>query len=50
MTLASTLALIAGELLSPRRWYWAVLAAFVVFSRTSLRVWTNSAPHRMMRT
>ncbi len=32
VTLASTLALVCGEFLSPQRWYWAVLAAFVVFS------------------
>lgn len=48
MTLASTLALVAGELLSPRRWYWAVLAAFVVFSgtqssgETRTRAWSRA--------
>lgn len=35
LTAASILAIIIGELLSPQRWYWAVLAAFVVFSGTS---------------
>ena len=34
---ASSLAIVAGELLSPARWYWAVIAAFVVFSGTSSR-------------
>lgn len=48
VTLASTLALVAGELLSPRRWYWAVLAAFVVFSgtqssgETRTRAWSRA--------
>lgn len=34
-TLACALAILAGELLSPQRWYWAVIAAFVVFAGTS---------------
>ncbi|BCJ33658.1 hypothetical protein Athai_11610 [Actinocatenispora thailandica] len=29
------LAILAGELLSPQRWYWAVIAAFVVFAGTT---------------
>lgn len=35
LTAASILAIVIGEMLSPQRWYWAVLAAFVVFSGTS---------------
>ena len=34
---ATALAIIGGELLSPSRWYWAVIAAFVVFAGTSSR-------------
>ena len=34
-TLATGLALVAGNLLSPVRWYWAVIGAFVVFSRAT---------------
>jgi uncharacterized membrane protein YgaE (UPF0421/DUF939 family) len=34
---ATSLAIIAGELISPARWYWAVIAAFVVFAGTSSR-------------
>lgn len=34
---ATSLAIIGGELLSPSRWYWAVIAAFVVFAGTSSR-------------
>lgn len=37
VTLATALAIIAGELISPRRWYWAVIAAFVVFAGTTSR-------------
>ncbi|HEY2195583.1 MAG TPA: FUSC family protein [Actinomycetospora sp.] len=33
----TTLALVGGELLSPQRWYWAVIAAFVVFANTNSR-------------
>lgn len=33
-TLACGLAMLAGALLSPARWYWAVIGAFVVFVRT----------------
>lgn len=32
---AASLAIIAGELVSPDRWYWAVIAAFVVFAGTN---------------
>ena len=34
---ATSLAIIGGELISPSRWYWAVIAAFVVFAGTSSR-------------
>jgi uncharacterized membrane protein YgaE (UPF0421/DUF939 family) len=33
----TTLAIVGGELLSGQRWYWAVVAAFVVFANTSSR-------------
>jgi hypothetical protein len=33
----TTLAIVIGELLAPQRWYWAVIAAFVVFANTSSR-------------
>lgn len=36
------MAIIAGELLSTARWYWAVIAAFVVFSGTTSRGQTLS--------
>ncbi len=35
--MASSLAIVAGELLSPARWYWAVIAAFVIYSGTTSR-------------
>lgn len=34
---ATSLAIVVGELVSPSRWYWAVIAAFVVFVGTSSR-------------
>ena len=34
---ATSLAIVVGELVSPARWYWAVLTAFVVFANTSSR-------------
>ncbi|MWD25891.1 FUSC family protein [Aquicoccus sp. SCR17] len=37
VTLACALALGAGILLSPTRWYWAVLTAFIVFNNTRSR-------------
>lgn len=37
VTVACALAIIAGEFLSPDRWYWAVLTAFIVFSGTQSR-------------
>lgn len=35
VAVAASLAIIAGELLSPARWYWAVIAAFVIFAGTN---------------
>jgi hypothetical protein len=35
--IATSLAILAGELVSPARWYWAVLTAFLVFAGTSSR-------------
>jgi uncharacterized membrane protein YccC len=37
VTTACALAIVAGEFLSPQRWYWAVITAFVVFSGTGSR-------------
>lgn len=34
---ATSLAIVVGELVSPSRWYWAVIAAFVVFAGTTSR-------------
>jgi uncharacterized membrane protein YgaE (UPF0421/DUF939 family) len=34
---ATSLAIVVGELVSPARWYWAVIAAFVVFAGTTSR-------------
>ncbi len=34
---ATSLAIVGGELISPSRWYWAVIAAFVVFAGTTSR-------------
>ncbi|GAA5113697.1 FUSC family protein [Pseudonocardia adelaidensis] len=34
---ATSLAIVVGELVSPARWYWAVIAAFIVFAGTSSR-------------
>ncbi len=34
---ATTLAIVGGELLAPSRWYWAVIAAFIVFTGTQSR-------------
>jgi uncharacterized membrane protein YccC len=36
-TIAGALAIVAGELVSPQRWYWAVITAFVVFAGTTSR-------------
>jgi uncharacterized membrane protein YccC len=35
LSVAGALAIVLGEFLSPQRWYWAVLATFVVFLGTS---------------
>jgi uncharacterized membrane protein YccC len=37
VTIATSLAIVAGELLSSARWYWAVIAAFVIYSGTTSR-------------
>ncbi|MFC7657421.1 FUSC family protein [Pseudonocardia benzenivorans] len=34
---ATSLAIVVGDLISPSRWYWAVIAAFVVFAGTASR-------------
>jgi uncharacterized membrane protein YccC len=34
---ATSLAIVVGELVSPSRWYWAVITAFIVFADTSSR-------------
>lgn len=36
-TVAGVLAIIAGEMVSPARWYWAVITAFVVFAGATSR-------------
>ncbi|WP_239657193.1 FUSC family protein [Mycobacterium riyadhense] len=35
VSIAASLAIITGELVSPERWYWAVIAAFVIFAGTN---------------
>ncbi len=35
--MGTTIAIVIGELLAPARWYWAVIAAFVVFANTNSR-------------
>jgi uncharacterized membrane protein YccC len=35
VTIATSLAIVAGEVVSPDRWYWAVIAAFVTFAGTT---------------
>ncbi len=37
VAVAAVVAIVLGELLSPTRWFWAVIAAFVVFTGTSTR-------------
>ncbi|MFP5021292.1 FUSC family protein [Pseudonocardia phyllosphaerae] len=34
---ATSLAIVVGEMISPARWYWAVIAAFIVFAGTTSR-------------
>src|SRR5262249_48463067 len=35
VAVAASLAIVTGELVSPARWYWAAIAAFVVFAGTN---------------
>jgi uncharacterized membrane protein YccC len=35
VTIAASLAIVVGELVSPSRWFWAVIAAFVIFAGTN---------------
>lgn len=35
VAIAASLAIVAGEVASPARWYWAVIAAFVIFAGTN---------------
>ena len=35
VTVAASLAIVVGELVSPSRWFWAVVAAFVIFAGTN---------------
>jgi Fusaric acid resistance protein-like len=35
VAVAASLAIVAGDLVSPARWYWAVIAAFVIFAGTN---------------
>src|SRR5262249_35921059 len=35
VSVAASLAIIIGELVSPARWFWAVIAAFVIFAGTN---------------
>ncbi|CDO86936.1 integral membrane protein, YccS/YhfK family [Mycobacterium triplex] len=35
VTIAASLAIVIGELVSPARWFWAVIAAFVIFAGTN---------------
>lgn len=37
VAVAATAAIVVGEALSPQRWYWAVITAFVVFAGTTSR-------------
>ena len=37
MTIASAIAMVGGVTLSPERWFWAVLTAFLIFSNTQSR-------------
>ncbi len=37
VTLASAIAMVAGVALSPERWFWAVMTAFIVFTNTQSR-------------
>jgi len=35
VSLAAALAIVAGQLVSPTRWFWAVIATFVIFAGTN---------------
>src|SRR6185437_5398205 len=35
VSVAAALCIITGEMVSPSRWYWAVIAAFVIFAGTN---------------
>jgi uncharacterized membrane protein YccC len=35
VAVAASLAIVVGEMVSPSRWYWAVIAAFVIFAGTN---------------
>jgi uncharacterized membrane protein YgaE (UPF0421/DUF939 family) len=35
VSIAASLAIVVGELVSPSRWFWAVIAAFVIFAGTN---------------
>lgn len=51
VAIAASAATVAGELISPDRWYWAVLTAFLVFTGVSTRGEILSrAGHRMVGT
>ncbi|MER5394305.1 FUSC family protein, partial [Saccharopolyspora sp. NPDC002686] len=49
VTCAAALAIVLGQLVSPNRWYWAVITAFVVFISTNsrgellVRAWQRTA-------
>ncbi|MEB3371482.1 FUSC family protein [Saccharopolyspora mangrovi] len=49
VTVAAGLAIVLGQLVSPNRWYWAVITAFVVFISTNsrgellVRAWQRTA-------
>ncbi|WP_186296241.1 hypothetical protein [Mycobacterium tilburgii] len=34
VAIAAALAIVTGELVSPGRWFWAVIATFVIFAGT----------------
>lgn len=51
VAVATSVATVVGELISPDRWYWAVMAAFVVFTGASTRGEILSrAGHRIIGT
>ncbi|WP_222128193.1 FUSC family protein [Roseomonas gilardii] len=51
VTLAAFLAMLGGMALSPERWFWAVIAVYVVFLNTRSRGDTiHRGAHRMLGT